>query len=112
MYREKELTLALTGKGDTKLKAFQSIFSQVKTTVAKQNPDVLLRIEPMDVEVVSAKALSYTERFLGFLFPRRRTIYELSVKVKVQLRYVSLSDIEFEAQEESLTKVQRVLRMR
>lgn len=112
MYVEKEQVLTLTGRGDSKQKAFQQIFAQVKMAVAKNNPDILLRIEPMDVEVVTAKSVRYTDRFFGLFLPREKVRYELTVKVKVNVRTVCLAEIEFTEEEERLSKVQRVLRMR
>ncbi|MCR8644845.1 DUF4312 family protein [Paenibacillus sp. N1-5-1-14] len=112
MYTEHEQVLTLSGHGETKHKAFQHVFNQVKTNLSKGNPDILLRIEPKDVEIVSAKVTTYTERFFGLLFPRQRSRYELTAKITVSIRTVKLSEVHFEEQPEKLSPIQRVLKMR
>ncbi|NRF95851.1 DUF4312 family protein [Paenibacillus frigoriresistens] len=112
MYQEMDYAVTVTGSAETKAGAFQRALSQMKTTISKQIPDILLQIEPQDVEVISATESKYTERFLGFFFPRTRIRYDIKVKISVKLRLVQLSAVTFEQQEEQLPPLQRVLKMR
>lgn len=111
MYTELKHTLSLAGTGDSKEQAFNDVFSQIKPLVAKTFANIILQIEPQEVEVVSAVETSYTEKFLGLLFPRKRTRYDIAVNITVRLRMIDTKDIQFEKRTEELSPVQRVLRM-
>ena len=101
MYIELDQTLTLTGIGETKEAAFNQIFSQIKNKVARESQEIIIRIEPMDVHVISATQLTYKERFLGILFPRTRNRYTLKVRVSVRLRVIELSKIDFKEEKQS-----------
>ena len=111
MYTELTHTLSLSGTGESKEQAFNDIFSQIKPLVAKTFSTIILQIQPQKVEVVSAVETSYTEKFLGFLFPRRRIKYDIAVTITVHLRMIDTKGIHFEQRTEELSAVQRVLRM-
>lgn len=112
MYREQEYKLTLHGQGKSKEAAFHHVFSQLKTHVVRELPDLVLRMEPRGVKVLSATQTTYTERFLGLFFPRVRTRYEITVEVTMELKTISLADIEFTEQREELSPLKRVLHMR
>jgi len=96
MLKEQEYSLELSGKGETKESAFNNIFAQIKPYIAKKFPDaIVIKIEPQEVVVVSAQENAYTEKFLGLLFPRKRTSYDISVMVTVQLKLIGLAQISF-----------------
>ncbi|NKQ18842.1 DUF4312 family protein [Brevibacillus laterosporus] len=101
MYKELDYTLTLSGSGDSKEAAFQQVFGQIKNQMAREIPDLILRIEPMDVKVLKANQITYKERFLGILFPRTRTKYSIEVRILVRLRVIELSKIEFTVAEQS-----------
>ncbi|MBA4531990.1 DUF4312 family protein [Brevibacillus sp. 7WMA2] len=106
MYKELDYTLTLSGSGDSKEAAFQFVFSQIKSKMAREIPDLILRIEPMDVEVLKATQFSYKERFLGILFPRTRTKYTIEVRILVRLRVIELSKIPFTEEMQSTSSRQ------
>ncbi|EGL13068.1 MULTISPECIES: DUF4312 family protein [unclassified Paenibacillus] len=112
MFQEKPLTLVVSGMSETKQGAFQQALTRMKSQISKETSDVLLQIEPQDVEVVSAHLTQYSEKFLGFLFPRTRTRYEVTLRITVKLKYVNLSEVEFTENKENLSKYQRLLHMR
>jgi uncharacterized protein (TIGR03578 family) len=111
MYKELQHTLSLSGTGESKEKAFHDVFSQIKPVVAKTIAGIILQIEPQTVEVVSAMETSSVEKFLGFLFPRKRIRYDIVVAITVRLRMIDLTKIEFEKRSEEISGVQRILRM-
>ena len=111
MYKELKHTLSLCGTGESKERAFNDVFSQIKPLVAKTFSNIILQIEPQEVEVISAIETSYTEKFLGILFPREKKRYDIAVIITVQLRMIDTSQIQFEHRKEQLSAVQRVLRM-
>ncbi|WP_126427991.1 DUF4312 family protein [Brevibacillus marinus] len=110
MYKELIHTMLLSGRAESKEGAFCRIFAQIKPTVAQELPGLIVRIEPLAVEIVSATAASYTERFLGLFFPRVRTTYEITAKVSVRLGIVEVEQIAFAEQAERLSPVQQLLR--
>ncbi|GIM46535.1 hypothetical protein DNHGIG_20840 [Collibacillus ludicampi] len=111
MYKSFTHTLTLSGVGETKEAAFNKIFSQIQRKIAQDIPGIPLRIEPQNVEIIRAKETIYTERFMGIFFPRKRTRYEITAQITVQLRIIDVSKIEFEREEEHLTRVQHLIRM-
>jgi uncharacterized protein (TIGR03578 family) len=111
MYKELKHTLSLSGTGESKERAFNDVFSQIKPSVARIFPGIILQIEPQEVEVISATETSSVEKFLGFLFPRKRIRYDIAVMITVRLRFIDMTKIEFEKRNEELSAVQRVLRM-
>lgn len=112
MYLEKEVTLTLTGTGESERAAFQHILNEMKKQVTRNDADMMLQIEPRNMEVLSAVRTVRTEKFLGILFPRTRTRYEIKATITVMLRYMDLSKIEYEVHEEKQTAIQHVMRMR
>jgi uncharacterized protein (TIGR03578 family) len=101
----------MRGTGESKEKAFSDVFSQIKPVVAKTITGIILQIEPQDVEVVSAIETSSVEKFLGFLFPRKRIQYDIVANITVRLRMIDLTEIKFEKRSEEISGVQRILRM-
>ncbi|CRH35998.1 hypothetical protein BN1183_CJ_00860 [Pantoea ananatis] len=59
-------SVAVSGKGDTKAKAFADALSRVQHEVLRNANKILLRIEPQDVKVVRARERVTTEKFLSF----------------------------------------------
>lgn len=112
MYLEKEVTLTVTGKGESERVAFQHILNEMKRQVTGNDADMMLQIEPRNMEVLSAVKTMYTEKFLGIFFPRTRVCYEIKASITVMLRYMDLSKIEYEIHEQKETALQHVIRMR
>lgn len=112
MYLEKEVTLTLTGSGESERAAFQNILNEMKKQVTGNDADMMLQIEPRNMEVLSADKTVRTEKFLGILFPRTRTRYEIKANITVMLRYMDLSKIEYKVHEEKQSAMQHIIRMR
>ena len=110
MYKDLEYSLTLSGFGETQEEAFNKIFSQIKPQIAKEIKELVVRIEPKDVAVISAKEKSYTERLFGVFFPRTRKRFELEVLVTVNLGLLDLSKVHFEQEQEQSNVLQKVLR--
>jgi len=95
MNKEMEKTVIVEGSAETKEKALALAMSHIKKEVEKETNGMLFRIEPLDLTVMQAKEVSYKERFLGVLFPRIRTHYELTLQVKVRLGLIELDKVPF-----------------
>lgn len=113
MVKELDYRMELTGTGDTKERAFNQVFGQIKAVVGRTFPEkLILQIEPKDIEIITATETAYTERFFGLLFPRERTRYDIKAAVTVRLRFFELAAVSFARQRDTLSPVQRVLEMR
>ena len=55
MKQQLTTTVRVEGKGENKAAAFSSALSQVQRTVLKSTQNILLRIEPQDVKVITAE---------------------------------------------------------
>lgn len=112
MYKEMTQTLRLSGSADTKEGAFNKIFGQIKHVVARQTSDLVVRIEPMGVEVIAATETLHKERLFGLFFPRTRTRYDITVDIQVRLGMVEVENILFQQRTEQAAGVGQLLRQR
>lgn len=110
--RTATIELDLTGKGDTRERAFGDVFRQVPESVRSRVQGQCIRIEPVGIEIVRARHHVRTEKFLGVLFPRTRDTYELRARVSVEVTSVDLDAVRFVRVEERLSPVQHVLQLR
>lgn len=112
MYTETTQTLRLSGSADTKEGAFNKIFSQIKHVVARQTTDLVVRIEPVGLSVVSATETVKHEKFFGLFFPKKRTQYDITVDIEVRLGIVHVENISFQQQTEQTAGVGQLARQR
>ena len=78
----------VNGKGPTRQQAFAAALSQVQPTLLKDNARVMLRIEPLEVQVLKAEESVRVEKFLFFFLPRQR--HEYRVRLAITVRVTSL----------------------
>ncbi|MBF4406286.1 DUF4312 family protein, partial [Vibrio anguillarum] len=83
------------GKGETKQQAFAAALSQVQPTLLKNNAKVLLRIEPLDVNVLQAEEKVKREKFLFFFLARDRRQYSVKLEVTVSLTHIDVEQVDF-----------------
>jgi len=88
---EREMTLQIEGRGQTKEQALNAAFSNLKNEVG----GTPLRIEPLDAEVLEADEIQYTERFLFLFFRRTRFEYFLRLRVRVRVVCIKMESIPF-----------------
>lgn len=105
-------TLTLTGSGKDRTRAFAAAMGQVQSSVAAQVTGVCFRVEPEELTVVSAAEHRWTERFLGVLFPRQRSRFEITLRVRARVAALDLDGVDFPVHEERLTPTQHLLHMR
>ncbi|MWN32230.1 MULTISPECIES: DUF4312 family protein [unclassified Gilliamella] len=97
MKKNQQMVVKVKGHGDSKQRAFATALSQVQKEVLKNTHNIMLRIEPLDIQVVSAIEKITTERFLFIFLPRKKTLYEVTLDVSVDISFIDLSEIEFSA---------------
>jgi len=87
--------VTVSGKGTTRQQAFAAALSQVQPTLLKDNPQVLLRIEPVDVQVLAAEESVRVEKFLFFFLPRQRHEYRVQLEITVQVTALDVAKVTF-----------------
>ncbi|HHQ4777829.1 TPA: DUF4312 family protein [Aeromonas veronii] len=87
--------VTVSGKGTTRQQAFASALSQVQPTLLKDNQQVLLRIEPVDVQVLRAEESVWVEKFLFFFLPRQRREYRVQLEITVQVTSLDVARVTF-----------------
>ena len=89
-----QVIVTVEGEGDSKQHAFASALGQIQKKMMQES-EVILRIEPIEVEVIKAIEKTYKERFLFFFFPRKRTSYHVELEVTVSVTMLQVSEVEF-----------------
>ena len=87
--------IIVNGKGATRQQAFAAALSQVQHTLLKDNPRVMLRIEPVEVQVLKAEESVRVEKFLFFFLPRQRREYRVQLEIKVQVTSLDAATVAF-----------------
>ena len=85
----------VNGKGPTRQQAFASALSQVQPTLLKDNQQVLLRIEPVDVQVLKAEESVRVEKFLFFFLPRQRHEFRVRLAITVKVTSLDVDKVDF-----------------
>ena len=80
MKQQLTTTVRVEGKGENKAAAFSAALSQVQRTVLKSTNNILLRIEPQDVKVITAEETVRKEKFLFFFSGQRKEELLLSAR--------------------------------
>ena len=88
--------IQIEGAGKTKELAINTALGKVQSKVMSAYKGMILRIEPLDVSVIEAKELTYTERFLLFFFPRKRSEYKVVLEIEVNVLLLEVEQIVFE----------------
>lgn len=91
-------TVNVSGKGDSKQRAFADALSKVQNTLLKSTSKVLLRIEPQDVKVVRAHESVRKEKFLFFFLARERRTYSVELDITVSVTVIDTDSVDFSTQ--------------
>ncbi|HHW56131.1 DUF4312 family protein [Thermoanaerobacter thermohydrosulfuricus] len=111
MYKEFDRTLRFEEKGETIEEVFNKMFSQIRNKLSYEIKDLIIRIEPKDIEVVEAKKIVFTERFLGLFFPRKRNLYKVKAMITVRVGVIEISQIKFEEIDDTPTLLKQFLKI-
>ncbi|WP_323884430.1 DUF4312 family protein [Aeromonas hydrophila] len=85
----------VNGKGPTRQQAFAAALSQVQPTLLKHNPRVMLRIEPLEVQVLKAEESVRVEKFLFFFLPRQRSEFRVQLAITVKVTSLDAEQVTF-----------------
>ena len=85
----------VNGKGTTRQQAFAAALSQVQPSLLKDNPRVMLRIEPVGVQVLKAEESVRVEKFLFFFLPRQRCEFRVQLEITVKVSSLDVDKVDF-----------------
>ena len=91
-------TVRVTGKGETKARAFADALNHVQAAVMKASPHILLRIEPQDVQIVQSRESVRKEAFLFLFLRRERRTFSVELDVTVNVTAINLDKVDFVTQ--------------
>lgn len=89
----RQATLELSGVGTTLREALGAVFSQVQDAAGNSDDEVLIHVTPEDMEILDAEEEIHTERFLGFLFPKKKKKVSIKVRIIVKISSISIDEI-------------------
>jgi uncharacterized protein (TIGR03578 family) len=92
---KKKQVIQVEGTGKEKNLAFANALNQIHNRVLKEKNDVIVRIEPLDIQIVKADQETYTERFLFFFLPRVRADYRVVLDVTVEITLIEMDTVAF-----------------
>ena len=84
------LTIDCIGVGETKQQAVEQAFVHMRSEVLAKIEDPIISLETNRVEIIDCKQESKQEAYLGVLFKRTREKYSITLKVFIEVRYLSL----------------------
>ncbi|MEF7562467.1 DUF4312 family protein [Bacillus infantis] len=98
------------GKGKSKELAINTALGQIQKKVMDEYKAMIIRIEPLSINVIEAIEHIYTERFLLFCFPRKRHVYKVVMDVDVNITLLKVEDIHFTTTESPSGIVESIIR--
>ena len=87
--------IIVNGKGATRQQAFAAALTQVQHTLLKDNPRVMLRIEPVEVQVLKAEESVRVEKFLFFFLPRQRREFRVQLEITAKVTSLDADKVTF-----------------
>ncbi|WP_417879924.1 DUF4312 family protein [Vibrio sp.] len=95
MKESRTSTVRVQGSGKTKNDAMSHALSKIQKTILKDSKKIILRIEPIDIEIIQSTYNEVTEKFMFLFLPRVKTTYFLTLDVTVDITLFDLDDVEF-----------------
>lgn len=87
-FHQEERTLTLQGAGETREAALNEILTKMRQQIMKEAGGPVLFMAPVGMEITQEDRQEETERFLGLLWPRTRTRYNLEARIQVEVRWL------------------------
>ncbi|WP_413524602.1 DUF4312 family protein [Carnobacterium divergens] len=92
---KKRQVIRVEGTGKEKTQAFASALNRIHTKVLKESNEVVLRIEPLDVQVLVAEEETFIEKFLFLFLPRTRVTYRVVLNVEIEVTLIEMEKVTF-----------------
>lgn len=89
-------SVILEGKGKSKEEALGNALMGLQKSIKSGIKDIPIRIEPLEVQIIEGKELTYTERFMFFFMKREVKEYHIKIQVIVNLFTIDIESFNFE----------------
>lgn len=86
MLEEQQLTITVEGKAKNKEEAISRALGNIQREIFKQLNQLVVKAEPVKVDVIDASYTEFTERFLFFFMPRKRQRCHVTLEILVHLK--------------------------
>lgn len=96
MLKNFEMQVEVTGHAASKQHAVAAALADVQRAVSQPHNNVLLRIQPLNVDVIEAREIRKTEKFLFFFLPRERRRYVVRLRVSVSVSVIDINSVAFQ----------------
>ncbi|GBU09094.1 hypothetical protein AwWohl_02320 [Gammaproteobacteria bacterium] len=96
MKKQYQTSVRVSGQGKSAQQAFADGINCVQAAILKGNQNIILRIEPEDVQVVSANVQRRVEKFLFIFLPRKIAHYSVVLDVSVMVTILEIDKVIFE----------------
>ena len=89
--RQKTVVVEISGVSNkSKDDAVTTAFKNLKSEIAKTVPELRVYMRPVEVELVDLKKEEYQEKFMMLFMPRQREKVKLTLKVRVEVSYLTI----------------------
>ncbi|WP_199880751.1 DUF4312 family protein [Bacillus massiliglaciei] len=95
MYKKLTHKVRIEGKGNIEDQTIANALGRIQKKVNAELKGMIIRIEPMKIEIVEATEETYNERFLMLFFPRKRSLFRIVMDVEVDLFILDTDQINF-----------------
>lgn len=95
MYKKIVYKVRVEGKGQSKEHTIANALGKIPKKVSAEFNGMVIRIEPINIEMIEAIEETYTERFLLFFFPRKRSQFKIVMDIDVYLFLLETEKIHF-----------------
>lgn len=85
-------TLTLTGSGETREAALNEILTKMRQQIMKEVGGPVLFMAPVGLDLTQANESQKSEKFLGLLWPRTRSRFNLEARIQVEVRWLQFQD--------------------
>lgn len=86
MLEEHQLTITVEGKAKDKAEAISRALSGIQREIFKELDHLVVKAEPIKIDVIDANYTEFTERFLFFFMPRKRQRCHVTLEILVHLK--------------------------
>ncbi|MFB1051509.1 DUF4312 family protein [Paraliobacillus sp. JSM ZJ581] len=93
MMETKETIVTVSGKGNTKEEAVSQALSTIQKKLFADLDQLIIKAEPVEIEVVETSVEEYTERFMFFFLPRKKMKCVVTLNVHVSLKTLDVNQM-------------------
>ena len=95
---ERELEVVLEGGGGSKEAAFSNALAGLQKSIAEGGRYLIIRIEPLEVELIEGSERRRAEKFMFFFMKRDVSVFHVKIRVKVRVFRIDMDACNFAAE--------------